>query len=120
MEKFPDISMSVSKGHACIHYSSETNIWIDFLVIVPNRFVDDAKTAILKAIGDLWNKENCDKCYGNIVEHYLNDLDIPFVILYRSDDEEDEEYENWWNKTVLGGIRTQGEEGEANDTNTAE
>lgn len=101
MKPYPDISISVSNNHSCIHCSSFENQWIDFYVIVLHEYEELAASIIVKAMTDIWDDDHQDECYGDLLERYLSEQNIPYIILYTSvDDEEDAEYEKWWHKLV--------------------
>ncbi len=100
MKSYPDISMSISNHHSCIHYSSFENPWIDFYVIVPLEYEELAASIIVRAMTDIWDGDHQDECCGDLLECYLSKQNIPYIILYNSVYEEDAEYEEWWNKLV--------------------
>lgn len=67
-------------GTKSIRYFSFMNEWLDFVVIVPDGFVDDACKVIKGAMDQFWDDQY--ETYGDAVETELALADIPFEIHY--------------------------------------
>lgn len=78
-----------------LRWFSITCTWIDFIVQVPDKYEDYATTAILEAMDSYWEDE-CDECYGDMVEHLLHERGIPYNINYHDDDDISDKYEAIW------------------------
>lgn len=67
-------------GMKSIRYLSFMNEWLDFVVIVPDDFVEDACKIIKDALDQFWDDQY--ETYGDAVETELAFADIPFEIHY--------------------------------------
>lgn len=63
-------------GMESIRYFSFMNEWLDFVVIVPDGFVEDACKIIKGAMDQFWDYQY--ETYGDAVETELAYADIPF------------------------------------------
>lgn len=64
-----------------IRYFSESNPWIDFVVLVDDEAKTDAKVAIARAMDTFW--EDGDICYGDAVYAEMNKLKgVHFSVIF--------------------------------------
>ena len=93
---FMDAHMDfIYQGMECLRYFSVTNPWIDFFVIVPSDWKDEATSEIGKAMDDFWDDDS-GRCYGDLVHEYLDKKDIPYLSIFYDANSESEEYDEQW------------------------
>lgn len=63
-------------GISAIRYFSFMNEWLDFVVTVPDDFVESASQIIKDALDQFWDDQY--ETYGDAVETELAYADIPF------------------------------------------
>lgn len=79
---------------------SETNLWIDFTVIVDDKYKSVVCGLLDKAYDAYWDYEY--ECYGDAVECILSENGIEYEIRYQdSDVDEDPEYEAWFEELPI-------------------
>lgn len=84
----------MSGGKVAIHYGSANDPWIEFFAIVAAERMDDAETAVRRAVDEYW--ESDDQCYGDVVEQGLNEAGIEHrLMLCEYDSANDEPTEAW-------------------------
>lgn len=88
------------RGMKAIRWFSVMNPFIDFVVVVPAEFHDEAVEVIRKAMDMFWEDEY--EAYGDAVENELALADVPFEIRYIPwDDKADEAVdEAAWEKWI--------------------
>ena len=93
--EFPEVKASNMYG---FRFYSETNQWIDFVVLVPRKENSVAYITLRHAIEAYWNFEY--ECYGDAVEAELDKRKIPYVIIYHDSNDISDDYENRWNAMI--------------------
>ena len=88
-----------------IRWFSSLNPWIDVVVVVNDADVEKAKFAVDDAETAFWNdEENCDQCYGDVLEGRLRKYEVEAITtIYHDSEREDLEYEEQW-ETLLDGV----------------
>lgn len=76
-----------------MEFFSAMNGWIDFIVIIPEVLAENARLVV----GEAYSKwcEMDDECYGDIIESALQDAGIPFLIIYYSGSDDNEDLDLW-------------------------
>lgn len=92
---FPQIDMD---GKSMCRYFSETNPWIDVVVIVNNADAVRTNEIILEAMEKYWNCVY--ECYGDSIEACIEDADIHHQSVYHDANDESGEYELAWERYI--------------------
>lgn len=93
-----DLDLSFS-GMKAVRWYSDTNQWIDFIVVVPDEYLPFTAKAVGKAMDAYWNDDSIE-CYGDAVEDNLRQSNIPYLIFFHDSEREDDEYEERWEAFV--------------------
>lgn len=83
----------------CLRWYSQTNIFMDFVVVVPTVMAYDAANVVVRTM-DAWWEDNNSEAYGWTVERAMQDAGIPCLFVYHGDMREDQEYEDSWEDVV--------------------
>ena len=81
-----------------IRYSSDANKWLDFVILVDELVFMKACALAQEAIDSYWDGHY--ECYGDALAYYLDQLEEPYILLAHDCDNETDEYEEWWQKTL--------------------
>lgn len=93
-----DMDLSFS-GMKAVRWYSDTNTWIDFVVVVPDEYLLSAAKAVKMAMNAYWNDDSIEY-YSDAVEDNLRNATIPYLIFFHDSEREDDEYEENWEEFV--------------------
>ena len=83
-----------------VHWFSWANTWIDFVVICTPDDKERVVELVDKAMDDWFDNPDIYGGYGDAVEYWLKDEEIPYKIICHDSEDESDEYEEFWNKIL--------------------
>lgn len=89
----------MAKFHS-IRWFSELNPWIDFVVICLFEDRDRAIEIVEKAMTEWYNDPDIYGGYGDAVEWWLQQENIPYEIICHDSEDTSDKYEEFWNKIL--------------------
>lgn len=81
-----------NNNFSVLHYASDLNPWIDFLIFVKPEDLEKAIVSVQTAMDDYWNEKF--NTYGDALHYHM---DVPYFIIYHDSEDTSESYEDiWW------------------------